>query len=635
MDKNTTVAFILIGAILIVWLYMNSPTPPPPQKGKSADTTLVKKDTAGLDKKADIQKAQAENEKNEVKAAGLSKDNVERYGKFFVYSNEKKDQVITIENDLVVLELSTRGANIRKYYLKKFHNWYYNNSEKDNGNNFYKTHVQLINYSKSDALDLAFVSSDGKAINTKNLDFSSNATKSKYLLTKTDSITLTFTYKVDETSSLKKIFTFYGDKYSIDTKIDLIGMNNLISNNAYDLLWSNGIRFVEGNSVDEATSSDASVFYGGEQVIIDASNAGEKEQKEFNGRVDWVGVRNKYFAAIIAPKDPANVEGAYIEGTNEAIPPDGVKEFYDIRINVPFKNTSMESHDFTVYIGPVDYDILKTYGSNLEAIVDFGTFFGLKFIVRPIAEYLLLPLFNFLHNFIPNYGFVIVVFSLIIKIVLYPLTKQSFQSMKKMQLLQPKIAEMKEKYGDDKEKVSKETMKLYSTYGVNPAGGCLPMLLQMPIFIALWGLFKTAIELRQQPFIFWIHDLSKPDVILNLPMKLPLFGISEISGLALLMGITTFFQQKMSVKDPNQKALVYVMPVMLTLMFMSFPSGLNLYYFLFNLLSIAQQYYINHSGGDQELVPVKNPKKKKGFMTKMMEAAEQKQKAQQKQRGKK
>lgn len=637
MDRNTTIAFVLIGAILIVWLYMNSPTPPPQQPGKSADTTIVERDSSNPNKIKNevVQKTSEEKEKKEIKPADETKDNAGRYGKYFVYSEEKNDRIITIENDLVILELSARGANIRKYYLKKFNNWYYNNKNEDNGNNFYKSQVQLINFSKGNALDIAFVSSDGKAINTKNLDFKASGIKNKYQLSKTDSITLIFTNRVDGTSSLKKIFTFYGNKYNVNTRIDLIGMNNLISNNAYDLLWSNGIRFVEGNSVDEATSANASVFYGGEQVIIDASTAGEKEQKEFNGRVDWIGVRNKYFAAIIAPEDPANVEGAYIEGTHEAIPPDGVKEFYDIRINVPFKNTSFESSEFTVYIGPVDYDILRTYGNNLEAIVDFGSFFGLKFIVRPIAEYLLLPLFNFLHNFIPNYGFVIVVFSFIIKIVLYPLTKQSFQSMKKMQLLQPKIAEMKEKYGDDKEKVSKETMKLYSTYGVNPAGGCLPMILQMPIFIALWGLFNTAIELRQQPFIFWIHDLSKPDIILGLPMKLPIFGISEISGLALLMGITTFFQQKMSVKDPNQKALVYVMPIMLTLMFMSFPSGLNLYYFLFNLLSIAQQYYINHSGGDQELVPVKNPNKKKGFMAKMMEAAEQKQKAQQKQRGKK
>jgi YidC/Oxa1 family membrane protein insertase len=262
--------------------------------------------------------------------------------------------------------------------------------------------------------------------------------------------------------------------------------------------------------------------------------------------------------------------------------------------------------------------------------VNFGSFFGLTFIVRPIAEYILLPLFQFLHSFIPNYGIVIIIFSLIIKIVVYPLTKSSYQSMKKMQALQPKIAELKEKFKDDPQKLNKETMKLYSTYGINPAGGCLPILLQMPIFIALWGMFQSAIDLRLQPFIFWIKDLSTPDVIYDLGFKIPIFGVQQISGLALLMGITTFVQQKMTVKDPNQKALVYVMPIMLTILFMSFPSGLNLYYFLFNLFSIIQQWYINRSAGEIELVPVANPNQKKGFMARMMEAAEQQAKQQQK-----
>jgi YidC/Oxa1 family membrane protein insertase len=133
----------------------------------------------------------------------------------------------------------------------------------------------------------------------------------------------------------------------------------------------------------------------------------------------------------------------------------------------------------------VDYKELEAYGRNLVKIVDFGSFFGLKFIVRPIAEYILLPLFQFINLFIPNYGFVLIIFSIIIKIVVYPLTKSSYQSMKKMQALQPMITELKEKFKDDPQKMNKETMKLYSTYGINPAGGCLPMLLQMPIFVAL------------------------------------------------------------------------------------------------------------------------------------------------------
>jgi len=144
------------------------------------------------------------------------------------------------------------------------------------------------------------------------------------------------------------------------------------------------------------------------------------------------------------------------------------------------------------------------------------------------------------------------------------------------------------------------------------------------------GLDVYAIELRQQPFIFWIKDLSTPDVIYDLGFKLPLFGVQQISGLALLMGITTFIQQKMSMKDPKQQALVYIMPVMLTILFMTFPSGLNLYYFMFNVFTIAQQYYINHKHDDMVLEPVKDPGKRKGFMARLMEAAEQQSKSQQK-----
>jgi YidC/Oxa1 family membrane protein insertase len=392
------------------------------------------------------------------------------------------------------------------------------------------------------------------------------------------------------------------------------------------MVWPGGIRFVEENSVDEANFSNASVYYGDEQVIVDASDVGETLEEDFNGRVDWLAIRNKYFAVIIAPQNPSEIDGAYIKGNRELKNNAGIKELYSGRLILPFKNTDFESKYFNIYIGPVEYDILKEYGSNFEAIVDFGSFFGLTFIVRPIAEFVLLPLFGFLHGFIPNYGIVIIVFSIIIKIVLHPLTKQSYQSMKKMQLLQPKINEIKEKLKDDPQKMNKETMKLYSTYGVNPAGGCFPLLLQMPIFIALWGLFQVAIDLRQQPFVGWIKDLSRPDVIADLPFKLPIFGIDQISGLALLMGITTFVQQKMSIKDPKQQALIYIMPIMLTILFMSFPSGLNLYYFMFNILSIGQQYYINHKHDGMVLEPVKNPKKKKGFMSKLMEAAEQQQK---------
>jgi YidC/Oxa1 family membrane protein insertase len=614
MDKQTTLAFILIGAILIFWLYMNTPEqvdqPPVPQ-----DTTVVQRDTLPSVPQ------RIEEEKPEVR---------EEYGRYFTASGEGKEEIISVENELVRFELSTRGANFRKFFLKEFNNWYSVEAEEDA--DIFETKVQLINYSRGDAFNLVFVTTDGKAINTSDMQFNFDG-EGEYRVSGSDSVSLIFTLPAAG-GELRKTYTVYGNQYGMRTDIEFFNMQNIISNNTFDVVWESGIRFVELNSIDEANFSNASVFYGGEQVIVDASDVGETTVKDFRGRVEWLGIRNKYFSAIIAPEDP-NIEGAYISGTRATHDNLGLREYYSGRLIIPFKNTDYEKRSFSLYIGPVDYGILKAYNKNFEAIVDFGSFFGLRFIVRPIAEFVLLPLFNFLHLFIPNYGFVIIVFSLIIKFVLYPLTKTSYQSMKKMQMLQPKIAEIKEKYKDDPQKMNKETMGLYSTYGINPAGGCLPLLLQMPIFVALWGLFQVAIDLRQQPFILWIKDLSRPDVIYDLPFRLPLFGIDQISGLALLMGITTFVQQKMSIKDPKQQGLVYIMPVFLTLMFMSFPSGLNLYYFMFNLFTIAQQYYINHKHTDMVLEPVKTPKKKSGFMQKLMEAAEQNTKAAQQQKKKK
>ncbi|OIP55588.1 MAG: preprotein translocase YidC [Ignavibacteria bacterium CG2_30_36_16] len=610
MDKQTTIGFILIGAILIFWLYFNAPEPPKEQPVSKDTTALASVDSSALEKKEII-------EQGTMVAADST-----IMGKYFSSSTEE-EKIINIETELSKIEFSTRGGSLRKLFLKKYNNWYSLGEEEAS----FKNMVQLINYNEGGSYNIDFVSGDGKAINTESLSFKSNLEKSYYRISKEDSLTISFTYTSIENKQIKKNYTIYGDKYGMNSEIELINMGGLISNNTFDLVWGNGLRFVEKNSVDEANYSNASVYYGDEQVIIDASNP-EKIQENFNGRVEWMAVRNKYFAAVVVPKDPADVEGAYIEGFRKMFPGGGMREYYSTRLTVPFKNTPKEKKSFLLYVGPVDYDLMESYGHNLVKLVDFGSFFGLKFVVRPIAEYVLLPLFNFLHKFIPNYGFVIILFSLIIKFVLYPLTKTSYQSMKKMQLLQPKIAELKEKYKDDAQKMNQETMKLYSTYGINPAGGCLPLLLQMPIFIALWGLFQSVIELRQQPFILWITDLSAPDTIINLGFNIPLFGISTISGLALLMGVTTFIQQKQSVKDPKQQALVYVMPVMLTLLFMSFPSGLNLYYFMFNLFTIIQQYYINHTHKDLELVPVKEGKQKKGFMQRMMQAAEQNAKTQ-------
>ena len=616
MDRNTTIAFILIGAILVLWLYLNTPEQKK-ETAKPQDTTQIlenrKQDSLNVIKE-EKKKEKVEEEKLTETSLGIFSEDVADTGR-----------IITIETDLAIYEMSTKGGNFHKVFLKKFNNWY---SLDENGkDNYYKNSIQLINYSAGNAYNIAFVSAEGKAINTKDLRFEAPEL-SNYKITGKDSLEITFTLKLDQSRSIIKKYMFKAQAYLIGSDIEFNGFNNLIADNTYDITWGSGIRFVEENSSNEANYSNADIYYGDEKVVVDAPGDGEKISKEFNGRVDWLAVRNKYFAVVMIPTDPGEVDGANIEGQTFPTNNYGKYELYSARFEVPFKGLKYEKKSFSLYIGPIDYDRLKAISHKLTSLVDFGSFFGLKFIVRPIAEYLLLPLFNFIHLFIPNYGFVIIVFSLIIKIVVYPLTKKSYQSMKKMQLLQPKISEIKEKFKDDQQRVSKETMKLYQTYGINPAGGCFPMLLQMPIFIALWGLLQAAIDLRQQPFILWIKDLSAPDVIFNLGTKLPIVGIQEISGLALLMGITTFVQQKMTVKDPKQQALVYMMPIMLTILFMTFPSGLNLYYFMFNVFSIGQQYYINHKQSDIELVPIDPSKQKKGFMQRLMDQAEQQAKQQ-------
>jgi YidC/Oxa1 family membrane protein insertase len=615
MDKQSTIAFVLIGLILVVWLYFNSPTPPP-QTPKKADSTIVQKDTLANKPAEEKKVVEQKTEEKDTTAFG---------------NTNGPERIITIETDLAKIELTSKGAKIRRYFLKKFKTWYHN-EVKDT--NFYNQYVQLINTSKSGGdFNIIFVTKEGKLVNTSSLDFTTPADNYYYKVTGKDSLKLSYKFSAGGDKSIIKDFVFYGSDYASKVEVELNDMQDIISSYRYDVVWSDGLNFVEKNSVDEATHANASVYAGDEQTIIDAKS-NEKVTKDINGKVDWIAVRDKYFTVIISPDNPSDEGGAYFEGTHFQNA-QGVREFYSASLKVQFKGEKHQRDSFKLYLGPIDYDILKSYNRNFQNVFEFGSFLGLKFLIRPLSEYLLLPLLKFIHKFVSNFGLVIIIFTIIIKFALHPLNRQSLKSMKKMQMLQPKIAELKEKYKDDTQKQQQETMKLYSTYGINPMGGCLPMLLQMPILIALWSLLNVAIDIRQQPFIFWINNLSAPDVLFRLPFKIPLFGIDIVSGLALLMGITMFIQQKMSVKDPSQKAMIYVMPVMFTLMFMGFPSGLNLYYFMFNLFSIAQQWYVNHKHDNVELVPVANPKKKQGFMARMMEAAEKQANTQKKSASKK
>src|ERR1017187_182208 len=337
MDRQTTLAFILIGAVFVLWLYLSTPEPVK-QAPLKQDSSLVNKGNKVIPPLAEV--VDSINKPNE------QQDSL-KFGKYFTLQ-AKQERILTIENDNLLLEFSTKGGNLRKAYLKKFNNWY---SIKDTSSDIYKTKVQLINYSKGGTYDLAFVSSDGKVVNTSALDFTTDADKAYYRVDRKDSLQINFKLNLAEGKFINKKFTFYGNRYNIGSDIELTGMNSLISNNSYDLVWSNGINFVEENSVDEDNQSNASLYYGDEHVIVKASDIGKNVEKEFNGKVEWVAVRDKYFTIIIAPTNPLEIDGAYFQGTKYA-QEGGLREYYNVRLTVPFRNNQFEKRSFNLYLGP-------------------------------------------------------------------------------------------------------------------------------------------------------------------------------------------------------------------------------------------------------------------------------------------
>lgn len=582
MDKQATIGFVLIGLVLIIWMWVQTPTPgqrPPSQARDTVAAAPAAAETLAHPSRSDRQRDSPEPESP---------------GRFFSHLTAGREKVLRITTDLYSAEISTRGGLLRKWELRKYLTWD-------------KHPVHLLDYEAGGDLSMLFTSADGRLVNTRSLYFQSDFPAGRTVeLTGTDSFAVELTLPLAEGKAIVKRYVFVNGVYGFDAEFQLRNCADVMANYEYQITWDTGLRYAEANSIEESNFAKAFAYSGGELAELDASSVGEPVQSDLTGSTSWVAARTKYFAVALIPRANTS-QGGFLHGRSMAQPDNGVKESYGLALKIPFRGRPVESTRISVFLGPLDFDVLRAYNRELDKMMSLGA----AWIIRPISEYVMLPLFSFLRWLIPNFGLVIIVFSIIIKIALHPLTKTSMKSMKQMQALQPLMTEIREKHKDDPQRMNQQIMNLYKEYGVNPAAGCLPLLLQMPILFALYAVFSSAIELRQANFVGWIRDLSIPDVIVTLPFTIPLFGISAISGLALAMGITMFVQQKMTVTDPRQKAMVWMMPVMMTLLFNNFPSGLNLYYFVFNLLSIGQQVWMNKKHGNEPLRKV-DPKKKKG-----------------------
>ncbi|MFN8361740.1 MAG: membrane protein insertase YidC [Candidatus Kapaibacterium sp.] len=586
MDKRSIIGFTLIAIIIIAWIVYTSTNTRPVEPSSQKPAAAESKSTP---------KAQAS-----TGSAGSTSNSLgSTYSKF----SGKPEQFITIETDLYRAKISTKGGTIAWWELKKYNSWY-------------GKPAQLIT-PRSREFSLGFYSNDGQKIDSRDLDFTILPAGESFTLSGNQSLTLTAKLQVANGSFIAKKMTFHGDTYSFDADVTFSNMESYLSQKRFDVGWNGGVQFQEHNSVDESNTAVAIASMNGTTHELDATDYINPGKLEQSGVVEFVSTRTKYFSAALIQKQPNPEAMVTLTGLRIGAEHGGMTEKYTMSYRLPYKGAE-QTTGFTVYIGPQDYDILKSYG--LGSTINFGW----RWIVAPIGEYFMLPIFSFIHHFIGNYGIAILIFSALMKLLLYPLSISQVRSTQKMQLLAPEIAKIREKYKDDQVTQQQETMRLYSEYGINPAGGCLPMLLQMPILYALWSVLSNSIQLRQANFFGWIHDLSVPDVILDLGFRIPLFQIDKFSGLALLMGATLFIQQKMSVTDPRQKAMVYMMPVMFTLMFSSFPAGLNLYYFTFNLLGIVQQVYVSKfSKNKLTLEDLRNMPRKEGWLQKKMREAQE------------
>ncbi|MCF7804092.1 MAG: membrane protein insertase YidC [Candidatus Marinimicrobia bacterium] len=570
MDRNTVVAFVLILLVMILMpMYWEMINPPETEQDR---TSVV--DTSDQTDPADTLRRTTVSENRtapETPERTQAKPEPE-----LTQAMEQSDTIVVETEDYWMAVTNRGGGTFTSIKLKNYPG--------PHG----EPYAELIpERQRNGVLQFSTIGFEGDTVSYADNVFNITVDGYKELpdtLKITSPLSVSFSYNTSEGGTLTRTLTFFPDQYHIGMTVSLEHFRDIIANRRYTMTWNSGIAITENNARDDLQYSKAYSLLGDELVDIDAAKADarEPETESFEGTTRWVAVRNKYFASIITPISRDAI-GMHLTGTKQKRG-DLDLENYDAGIIMPYSETATQRDSFFVYMGPLDYNVLNGYDRDFQRMMNFGWT-----IIRPISKGVLWA-FTTMHKYIANYGLVLILFGVFVKILVFPLTKKSYVSMKEMQNLQPKVKELREKYKDDSQKMNQEMMKIYKEHGVNPMGGCLPMLFQMPLLYALFIVFRTTIELRGAEFIWWITDLSQPDTIFTLPFSLPLYG-ANVNVLPIVMGVTMIFQQRMTsgASTQQQKMMMWFMPVVFLLIFNNFPSGLNLYYALFNVMTIIQQ----------------------------------------------
>jgi len=591
-DPLQFIGFLLISAILMFWFYDNQSSYVENQQDIVVENPIEK----------------FEDNSNTLNVAKEDSNKVELDKKF-------KEEIITLENDKILFEISTSGADINKLLLKDFSN--YNDQP-----------LFLVNDNKS-IFSYNIPIGRNSIINSRDLNYSAEIIKDKSILKLTAVIdsqrSLELTYSLEENSSI------------LDFDLRL---NDSDRNSTYDqleLVWGKD-SFRNSKSIDYENRYTA-LSYGFEDEKDSWLSVAGTSNKNINN-VNWISFREHFFSSIlILNNETNNVEISSEDlASNETLDNEFTKRF---KANIPLSLDSDNDLSFKMYFGPTDYETLKEYNLSLENSVDMG--WG---IFGWLNRFIFFPLFSFLTTYF-SYGISIILMTIIVKVSISPLTYKSYLSQIKMKILKPELEVINEKFKDDAMKKQQETMKLYTKSGANPMSGCLPAFLQMPIFFALFVFFPAAFSLRQKSFL-WADDLSSYDSILDLGFYIPLYG-DHISLFPILASISIFFYTKMTTGQQmmpasqtggvNMKVIMYLMPLMMLFFFNNYASGLSLYYFISNLLTIILMLIIkNFIIDDNKILSQIEENKKKpvkvgGFRARLQKALEEAEK-QKKSRGK-
>jgi YidC/Oxa1 family membrane protein insertase len=478
--------------------------------------------------------------------------------------SEKEPRIITVDTPYYTVQLSEKQACFKSFILKNYR-------EKVSKNSDLKELISKEN-------TIGTIIEGFSANSVEDLDgavFTASALSDRIRVDGA-SKKIIFSWVSNKGLVLEKTYTFYPDRYLIDLDLSILNKSETVINDNLEISLV--------NKVDEKATSYG--FEGPSALVGDKLEKVElgdiDEKNSFTGSIKWVSMQDRYFISSLIPRQKNTAEmKAHLTENNMlktayicSVPSLGPGEIQQIGLQV--------------FMGPKTVSILKEANADLDRAVDFGFF---DFIAKPCLWFM-----NFLYRYIPNYGITIIVITILIKILFWPLGSKSYKSMNEMKKLQPLMAEIREKYKDDKKRMNEEVMGLYKTYKINPLGGCLPMVAQIPVFFALYQMLYGAIELRHAPFLGWINDLSAPDRLFefgfSIPFMEPPYGIPVLT---IIMGATMLIQQKLQppAGDPMQAKMMMMMPIVFTFIFINFSSGLVLYWLVNNILSIAQQYYVS------------------------------------------